>query len=628
MSVKLTRRGFIAGTGAAALSGVLRGPLVFAGGAPAPETVLDVRWWRGTLDGTPVKLRTYSGVRPPGSVFPGAPLIKTSPGASLRVVLDNNLSLYGSAFGAENWDGNHNVPHQLDTTNLHVHGLEVIPHLFLSPDQDDGEDLILGTSDPKAPMIPIPPPGNPKGLPSRRRYTFEIPSDQPPGFFWYHPHHHGSTVVQAVTGMAGGLIVYGDVDEALHEQIPGIKDHLVVVQDIGLFPSDTEPGVWTYEPMQNAIWDTFASNVRTNTFCDPDWQPGLNGGFTTGDYKRHFFLVNGQPVYREDHNPVKPTLPNGCQLPVPEFHMRPGEVARFRMLNGNSDLLMPIVVDGIDLHLIALDGVNFPKPRTRAQVSPDSFGNYGPDTVPQLLLAPANRAEFLIQAPQLATGQTSATYRIVSVAQGQQFVYADEKTLAHIVVSGSVKNDPNPADVVLPEPSRHYPLIKDNQITRVRDVIFSAQFQGPQNPRIGLDFSINGRLYKEDTIGDPPASDPPKPGSPPCDVKLDPTFLQEDDWTTEVGDVEEWHLSVPDNDHGGNEGHPFHIHVNSFEIYSIGGVLQEPGTIQDTVWVHKDSDVVIRTKFRQWSGKSVFHCHILPHEDTGMMKNFMIAKKS
>ena len=29
-------------------------------------------------------------------------------------------------------------------------------------------------------------------------------------------------------------------------------------------------------------------------------------------------------------------------------------------------------------------------------------------------------------------------------------------------------------------------------------------------------------------------------------------------------------------------------------------------------------------KFKEWQGKSVFHCHILPHEDTGMMQNFLI----
>ena len=88
--------------------------------------------------------------------------------------------------------------------------------------------------------------------------------------------------------------------------------------------------------------------------------------------------------------------------------------------------------------------------------------------------------------------------------------------------------------------------------------------------------------------------------------------------------IEEWHLSIPDANHGGTEGHPFHVHVNSFEVISIKGEKQPPGTIQDTIWIEANSEVVIRMKFRQWAGKSVYHCHILPHEDTGMMQNFLI----
>ena len=49
-----------------------------------------------------------------------------------------------------------------------------------------------------------------------------------------------------------------------------------------------------------------------------------------------------------------------------------------------------------------------------------------------------------------------------------------------------------------------------------------------------------------------------------------------------------------------------------------------PGTIQDTIWIPADHTVVIRSKFKQWTGKAVYHCHILPHEDTGMMQNFLI----
>ena len=50
------------------------------------------------------------------------------------------------------------------------------------------------------------------------KYAFKIVDDQAPGLNWYHPHHHGSTVVQAASGMAGGIIVYGAIDE-----VPEIK---------------------------------------------------------------------------------------------------------------------------------------------------------------------------------------------------------------------------------------------------------------------------------------------------------------------------------------------------------------------------------------------------------------------
>lgn len=95
--------------------------------------------------------------------------------------------------------------------------------------------------------------------------------------------------------------------------------------------------------------------------------------------------------------------------------------------------------------------------------------------------------------------------------------------------------------------------------------------------------------------------------------------------TSQIGTAEEWTLHVPDMSHGGVEGHPFHIHTNSFEVISINGVEQEPGTIQDTIWVPRNSEVVIRIRFKEWTGKAVYHCHILPHEDTGMMQNIMLA---
>ncbi|HEV2817268.1 MAG TPA: multicopper oxidase domain-containing protein [Allosphingosinicella sp.] len=512
-----------------------------------------------TLDGHKVRLRAYN------DQIPGPPIV-TRPGATLRVRLENGLPPMSPA----GWNGDHNVPHRFDLTNLHFHGLDIRPHLFQP----------LGTSDPLAPMIAVPTGG-------RQDYVFEIPNDHPPGLYWYHPHHHGSTVVQAVTGMAGIIIMQGPIDDV--PQIRAARDIVLAIQDIGLFPSDVPADagkdIWNYEPQQNAIWQTFAGNV---TKYDPaqgkavPTNPPLNCGFTTGDYPLRYFLMNGEPFFKEVHNPAAPPQPTPTQLPVQRITMRPGEVVRFRMLNACSDNLMPIIVEDHDVHLIALDGVNFDAVRTVASV---------PVTGPaQMLLAPANRTEFLIKG-----NPRPGIYKVIQLAQNQQFLESAEKTVCEIEIKGEPMDMGLPT--ALPPPTRYYPLIKPEDIERVRTLEFGGAFPGVANPYVGIDFLINNMQYQTEAI---------------------PTVVR-------LGDEEEWHLIVSGPHHGGTEGHPFHIHEVSFEVIKIGDAVQLPGTIQDTIWIPKDTEVVVRMRFLGWPGKTVFHCHILPHEDTGMMQNFLIV---
>jgi FtsP/CotA-like multicopper oxidase with cupredoxin domain len=526
--------------------------------AEPPDYELVPQWIETQLDGTPVRLRSYNGEIP-------GPLLETRPGETLRIRLRNELTPYDST----GWNGDHNVPHNLDYTNLHVHGMEVTPHLFQP----------LGTSDPMAEMIAI-------RSGEQYDYAFMLPDDHPAGLFWYHPHHHGSTVVQAVSGMAGGLIVRGAIDEV--PEIAAAREIVLVVNDIGLFPSEDDPAVYTYNPVQNAVWSTMGSKVMLWNAAEQKMDPSdLRGGFTTGDYALRYFLLNGQPFFKEEHNKNKPMEPLPTQLPVQRFSLRPGEVVRFRLLNANSDDVMPLLVEGHDLHLLALDGVNFEAPRT-LPVEPISAG-YGKQ---QLLLAPANRAEFLLQAGD------PGVYRIVQLTQTVQFLKSVKRIVAEIEVVGDPIDPPMAIPSELPVPTRHYPLIEPSEIVRRRNFVFTGEFPGVLNPIIGLDFQINNSLY---------------------DVHAVPNVVT-------LGSAEEWYLSVPDAQHGGSEGHPFHIHVNSFEVISVSGMAQPPGTIQDTIWVPAGQKVVIRTKFREWKGKSVLHCHILPHEDTGMMQNFLIIE--
>src|ERR1700686_475524 len=382
----LTRRRLIKRTAALGL-GIAAQPVVPARDAAAAASVASGDWIvletaikETVLDGHRVRLRAYNGQIP-------GPTITIVPGQTLRIRLKNNLPPYDSPQG----NGDQNVPPGLDATNLHVHGLDVVPHLF-EP---------VGTSDPAAPMIVV-------GPGETKDYVFEIPSDHPPGFNFYHPHKHGSTAVQLISGLAGGLIVRGAIDEV--PEIKAAREVPLVIQDIGLFPSETDPDIWTYEPVQNAVWQTFGGFVtikgeRTN----------LRGGYSTGDYQLRYYLLNGQPFFKETHNDdiAKAREPIGTQLPVQRFTIAPGEVVRFRVLNGNSDLTIPIVVDGHDVHQIAMDGTNFQAVRTIPARAPE-------DTTEQILLASANRADFLIK------GSTApGIYKIRQLAQSQQFLISE-----------------------------------------------------------------------------------------------------------------------------------------------------------------------------------------------------------
>ena len=73
----------------------------------------------------------------------------------------------------------------------------------------------------------------------------------------------------------------------------------------------------------------------------------------------------------------------------------------------------------------------------------------------------------------------------------------------------------------------------------------------------------------------------------------------------------------------GTQEHPFHIHVNAFQLTRRGPNGADEIVWKDTLMVHGDAPVkyrTIRSRYEDYTGKFVLHCHILPHEDEGMMQ--------
>jgi FtsP/CotA-like multicopper oxidase with cupredoxin domain len=90
------------------------------------------------------------------------------------------------------------------------------------------------------------------------------------------------------------------------------------------------------------------------------------------------------------------------------------------------------------------------------------------------------------------------------------------------------------------------------------------------------------------------------------------------DAIVKVGTVEEWQIV-----NGGGMmmdfDHPFHIHTNAFQVVSEDDRSPRFAAWRDTVNVPMGGSVRIRIPFQDFAGRTVYHCHIVDHEDLGMM---------
>jgi FtsP/CotA-like multicopper oxidase with cupredoxin domain len=78
---------------------------------------------------------------------------------------------------------------------------------------------------------------------------------------------------------------------------------------------------------------------------------------------------------------------------------------------------------------------------------------------------------------------------------------------------------------------------------------------------------------------------------------------------------------------GSPRHHPFHIHVNPFQVIKEKGEPLAQPIWRDTVIVEKDRPVTVRMRHRTFTGDSVMHCHILDHEDRGVMLKIGIVDR-
>jgi len=401
----------------------------------------------------------------------------------------------------------------LSSTNVHFHGLNVPPTCH----QDDVLTTLIQ-------------PGKPAF-----KFNIQIPKNEPPGLYWYHPHVHGFTEFQVNGGAAGALIV-GGMDK-IRPEVAGLKERVFVIRQQYLVP----------------------------------WVPGS---------------------YQLSINYQVAAFPS---FPSPIIRMKPNEKQFWRIANATIQDFMPLQMwfNGVPqkMQLIALDGYPLAKPRFE-------------DTI---LVPPAGRAEFIVQAPPQ---NNEAIFISTAYSTGPTGNPDLQQELAKIEVSADADEarDTSSAERA-PRTSMKsikFTGLSGQKPTALRKLYFSEEFGGTNGP-IQFYITVDGQKEKIFEPNEKPAI------------------------TTHVGAVEDWTV-----ENHALETHAFHIHQIHFLVTEVDGKPVKDQDLRDTIEVpfwegpgHPYHSVKMRMDFRDptIAGTFVFHCHILLHEDLGMMHKILVLPK-
>lgn len=285
------------------------------------------------------------------------------------------------------------------------------------------------------------------------------------------------------------------------------------------------------------------------------------------------------------------------------IEMKPGQKEFWRVANASADTILDLqlIYDGIaqPLQVVALDGV--------PTGSRDGIGRGTLITQTDILLAPAARAEFIVTA--LAASVKQAIFQTLNVDTGPDGDTDPTRPLASIVTTSSLQSLPViPTASSAPSPQLFAGLAAA-PVTAKRTLYFSEVLSDPNNPASPTNFfiTIDGAVPVLFDPNNPPAI------------------------TTTQGAVEDWTIQ-----NRSQENHEFHMHQIHFLLLERNGIPVPPQQRQflDTVDIPYWSgtgpypSVTVRMDFGGMDvGDFVYHCHILEHEDNGMMAIVRVLPK-
>jgi FtsP/CotA-like multicopper oxidase with cupredoxin domain len=393
-------------------------------------------------------------------------------------------------------------------------------------------------------------------------------------------------------------------DEVLHTVVnSGRSFHYVFT-----IPKDEPPGLYWYHPHIHGISAKAVFGGASGVIVVDgiqSVQPAVTGlperVLVMRDQSVPGVVLHGAPNADVSLNYVPVSFPNYQPAVIV---MRPGQREFWRVLNASADTIadLQLLYDGKaqPLQLVALDGV--------PTGSQDGTRHGTMATVTDILIPPAGRAEFIMTGP--ASGTATPVLVTRAIDTGPSGDADPARPLASLSLSATSKAMPVMAAMPATVDAQRFEGLDTATVTARRRLYFSEAGTGPGgggDGRTNFFITVDGAqpvLYN--------------PANPPA-------------ITTRQGAVEDWTIQ-----NRSTENHEFHIHQIHFKLLLRDGkpVAAADRQMLDTVQVPYWSgtgpypSVTLRMDFRgEVVGDFVYHCHILDHEDGGMMAIVRVLPK-
>ncbi len=399
------------------------------------------------------------------------------------------------------------------------------------------------------------------------QYSFTFPRNEPPGLYWYHPHVHGLAERDLLGGATGALVVDGI--QNVQPAVSGLRQRFLVIRD--------QPQVQGLEEGPG------------NCGVDVPFQ----------DISANYVPVDSHARFNSSGQLT------GITFTPAVLHMAPGETQFWRVVNSSADTILDLQVlyDGVPqtLQIVGIDAVpvNSQEGTVPGRLIP----------VTRFRLPVASRVEFLVHAPASTVRQAQLVTN--NINSGPQGDCDPTRAIFNIRLANDVEatDDTLPAFTALNLNQQRFGGTSDMAVSATRVFQFS-EIQPTQF------FITQVSAGQQPVVFDN--------NNPPAVV-------------TTQGSIERWNIQ-----NIAGENHEFHMHQIHFKVLSqdnfeVNGSPQAPainGQFLDMIevpfWSGKQGvpfpQVQLLMDFRGMDiGTFVYHCHILSHEDLGMMATIQVV---